>query len=98
MSVKQLSLFGNAPATTADKIRYVLSQGQTRDHECHWPGCVAQCPPAMWGCREHWMRLPKYLRDRIWAAYDPGQERTMTPSKDYMQVAHDVQEWIKKYG
>lgn len=80
----------------AAKVRYVQSQGQTRAHHCHWPGCDKQVPPAMWGCRAHWFALPKALRDRIWAAYRPGQEATMTPSAEYLQVADDVQRWIRE--
>lgn len=76
------------------KVAYVKSQRQTRDHHCHWPGCEQQVPPAMWGCRQHWGRLPKYLRDKIWESYRPGQERTMTPSKAYVEAAREVQNWI----
>lgn len=78
------------------KARYVLSQGQTRKHHCHWPGCERQVPPAMWGCREHWYRLPKPLRDRIWRAYRPGQEKDQTPTREYVEVAREVQDWINK--
>ncbi|HQS18641.1 hypothetical protein [Reyranella sp.] len=76
------------------KVRHVLSAGQTREHHCHWPGCEKQVPPAMWGCRMHWYMLPKDLRDKVWRAYRPGQEATMTPSRDYLDVAHQVQAWI----
>jgi hypothetical protein len=48
----------------------------------------------MWGCRAHWYRLPKALRDRVWAAYVPGQEIGMTPSEAYLDVADEVQRWI----
>jgi transcriptional regulator with XRE-family HTH domain len=82
----------------ADKVRYVKSQGQTRNHHCHWPGCTAQVPPAKWGCLAHWKRLPKRLRDRIWTAYSPGQERTLSPSREYLQVADEVQQWIREHG
>lgn len=34
------------------KADYARSQGQTREHHCHWPGCDKQVPPAMWGCKE----------------------------------------------
>lgn len=86
-------------ASKAEKVKYVKSQGQNRDHHCHWPGCSQQVPPAKWGCYKHWMLLPKYLRDKIWAAYRPGQEVTMTPSREYLAMAHEVQEWIRKnYG
>lgn len=80
------------------KRDYVRRQRQDRDHECHWPGCDRQVPPAMWGCKTHWMRLPKHLRDRIWDAYVPGQERRMDPSDEYLAVAHEVQDWIREYG
>lgn len=78
----------------ASKADYVRSQSQTRNHACHWPGCSKQVPPAMWGCKTHWFKLPKALRDRIWAAYQPGQEITGTPSREYLVVARDVQAWI----
>lgn len=51
-------------------------------------------PPAKWGCYKHWMMLPKYLRDKVWAAFRPGQEVNLTPSKEYVMVAREVQEWI----
>lgn len=77
-----------------EKVEYVKSQGQTRNHHCHWPGCNKQVAPALWGCRPHWYSLPKYLRDKIWATYKIGQEVNMTPSREYMEVALEVQRWI----
>ena len=77
---------------------YVLRQKQIRYHTCHWPRCGKQVPPAVWGCRTHWFRLPKSLRDRIWAAYRPGQEKDMRPSDEYRAVAKDVQDWITRWG
>ena len=82
----------------ATKKRYVKRQKQNRPHECHWPGCTEQVPPAMWGCRRHWFKLPHSLRNRLWLAYRPGQERTMSPSREYMKVAKEVQDWIKEHG
>jgi hypothetical protein len=76
------------------KAGYVLRQKQDRRHECHWPGCGRQVPPAMWGCRSHWYALPKELRDRIWRTYRPGQERDINPSGDYLAAARAVQAWI----
>lgn len=78
----------------ATKADYVLAQPQSREHTCHWPGCNKQVPPAMWGCRQHWFRLPKHLRDRIWRTYVPGQEINLTPSRDYLDAAQEVQRWI----
>lgn len=63
-------------------------------HTCHWPGCERAVPPAMWGCKEHWFKLPKPLRDQVWKEYRPGQEITKTPSARYLIVARLVQGWI----
>lgn len=65
-------------------------------HLCHWPECNKEVFPALWGCLPHWRRLPKYLRDRIWATYVPGQEITKTPSSEYLEVALEVQRWCKE--
>lgn len=77
------------------KADYVKSQGQTRAHTCHWPGCGKQVPPAMWGCKAHWFKLPQSLRNKIWATYRPGQEVSMTPSQDYLDAANEVDAWIR---
>lgn len=63
-------------------------------HTCHWTGCTRAVPPAMWGCREHWFKLPKVLRDAIWREYRPGQEITKTPNTRYVATAALVQAWI----
>jgi hypothetical protein len=80
------------------KADYVRAQPQTRSHECHWPGCGKQVPPAMWGCKAHWYALPPVLRRKVWAAYRPGQEIDMRPSANYLHVAKQVQEWIAAVG
>ena len=66
-------------------------------HACHWPNCDLGVPPKMWGCRAHWYRLPKTLRDKVWSAYAPGQEITKTPSAEYVKVAREVQRWISDH-
>jgi hypothetical protein len=76
------------------KADYVRGQGQTRNHHCHWPGCDKQVPPAMWGCKVHWFKLPAGLRARIWATYKPGQEVNGTPTAAYLDAAMAVQAWI----
>lgn len=78
------------------KVDYVKEQPQTGDHQCHWPGCTMQVPPAMWGCQRHWFKLPESLRRDIWQAYRPGQEIDKKPSREYVEVAKQVQEWIKE--
>lgn len=77
-----------------EKVEHVLRARQSRSHTCHWPGCKKQVPPAMWGCRTHWGRLPPSLRLRVWKAYRSGQEEDMKPSAEYIQIAWEVQKWI----
>lgn len=79
-----------------EKADYVRLQPQTRNHECHWPGCPKQVPPAMWGCKTHWFRLPGRLRAAVWRTYVPGQEVTLTPSAEYLRVADEVQQWCRE--
>lgn len=82
----------------SEKVAHVRSAKQIRRHQCNWPGCVKEVPPAMWGCKQHWFRLPKHLRDQIWATYRVGQEETLTPSMKYLAVASDVARWIRQHG
>lgn len=81
-------------ATIGEKVAHVKAAKQDRSHHCHWPGCTKQVPPAMWGCTSHWYALPQRLRNKIWATYRPGQEKTLTPSADYLAAADEVQRWI----
>lgn len=85
------------PQSYREKVAHVRSQGQTRNHTCHWPSCTEQVPPAMWGCRTHWFRLPKHLRDKIWSTYRAGQEISMRPSRAYLDAAEEVQRWIEDF-
>lgn len=64
-------------------------------HTCHWPGCTVEVPPKLWGCKAHWFTLPARLRHRIWATYRAGQEIDKNPSREYIAVANEVQEWIR---
>ena len=65
-------------------------------HLCHWPECKRVVLPKLWGCKHHWYKLPKRLRLRIWQTYRVGQEIDKKPSKEYVAVAREIQEWIKK--
>jgi hypothetical protein len=83
--------------TKKDKVKHVLKAKQTRDHDCHWPGCGRQVPPALWGCKEHWFLLPIALRNKLWMVYVPGQEEKGNPTKEYVKVAREIQAWIENY-
>lgn len=78
-----------------DKAEYVRRQRHEGGHHCHWPGCTVEVKPALWGCLRHWRMLPAALRSRIWACYRPGQERDKRPSREYVETARAVQDWIE---
>lgn len=78
----------------ADHVRAEIAKPAHREHTCHWPGCPKQCAPAAWGCRPHWFTLPVALRNKVWAAYRPGQEADFGVSRRYVEVAREVQDWI----
>lgn len=83
------------------KVEYVkneVNKNKCTNHHCHWPGCPKVISAALWGCPYHWTLLPAKLRNKIWRAYNPGQEKTKTPSKEYIQIAREVQIWIKLHG
>lgn len=82
----------------ANYVRGEASKGHDGRHTCHWPGCTVAVPPAMWGCRQHWYRLPKSIRDKIWRAYRPGQEKSKDPSPAYIEAAREAQQWIEQNG
>lgn len=86
--------FCDGSGWTEEVVRYVMHQRQTRNHLCHWTGCSKRVPPAMWGCKQHWFALPKRFRDKIWQTYRPGQEIAMTPSAEYITVAHEIRQYI----
>ena len=62
-------------------------------HTCHFPTCSKPVAPKLWGCRKHWFMLPKHLRDKIWKTYRPGQEIDKNPSREYLNVAIEVDEY-----
>lgn len=78
----------------ASKVDHVRRAEQTREHTCHWPNCPRQVKPAMWGCREHWFTLPRAIRDRIWLAYQPGQEDRGDPSTEYVEAVRAAMKWV----
>lgn len=74
------------------------------NHHCHAWHCPVAVPPKMFMCKAHWFRLPKKMRDAIWAAYQPGQEeRLVRPTDEYFRITTEAQRFIadlegKPYG
>lgn len=64
-------------------------------HTCHAFGCPIEIPPKLFMCKKHWFSLPKKLRTRIWAEYQPRQEVTKNPSSDYLEIATTAIMWLR---
>lgn len=56
-------------------------------HDCHATNCTTRVPPKLFACKKHWFEIPKNIRDRIWATYEPGQENSKRPSREYLIAA-----------
>lgn len=56
-------------------------------HTCHAIGCEKRVPPTMFMCKSHWFKVPKFLRDGIWATYRPGQCDDWNITPEYAEVA-----------
>ncbi len=58
-----------------------------QEHKCHAMRCGAPCPPKHLFCARHWKLTPQPLKERICAAYRPGQEKDKKPSKEWLKAA-----------
>ena len=64
-------------------------------HTCHARECKTECPRAHLMCKRHWFMVPKEIRDRVWATYQPGQENlddenAPIPSDAWHRAADDA--------
>ena len=52
-------------------------------HTCPAPDCTRTVIDNMLMCRNHWFRVPKGIRDEVWAAYreEPQSERHLAAIK-----------------
>lgn len=63
-------------------------------HHCHATDCKTVVPPEMFMCKKHWFKLPKRLRDRVWAAYRNGQCDDWQISHEYANAAREAVRYI----
>jgi hypothetical protein len=62
-------------------------------HECMWPTCHKLVPLDMWGCREHWYRLPSSVRVLLGRAYRRGMNDGNHPNRRYVRAHHTALAW-----
>ncbi len=60
---------------------------------CFWPGCEADVPPKMHGCRKHWSALPERLRKKVLLAR--LHEAADEPGDQYHEAVREVWEWTQ---
>jgi hypothetical protein len=67
-------------------------------HTCHYPGCATKVVANVWCCKPHWEILPDHFKDRIQAAYKPGQEifKGGKPSEEYDRLKLEIDEWCRE--
>ncbi len=70
----------------------------TTKRRCAWPSCTAMVPASLWGCRDHWFKLPHSIRQKIVAHYRPGQELRGDASRMYLEAITEATRWIRSYG
>jgi hypothetical protein len=77
-----------SPATKVAGVPYT----QLRQHRCNWPDCSKMVASSMWGCIEHWRRLPQDLRATLWKAFS---DMDGPPTPEYLAAFEAIQEWIR---
>lgn len=68
----------------------------SQQHNCPWPFCSARVDADLWGCKQHWYRVPPNLRRALWEAYRPGQS-VATASDEYRAAAAAIDTWVRLY-
>lgn len=64
----------------------LLSLAQPVGH-CQVPRCDEQIDPSRLMCRGHWYRVPKQLRDRVWATWRSGRAASSVEHQSAVRMA-----------
>jgi len=73
---RQQSARGTAAGLTAGRGRGPGGQSMAAlqpGSRCPVTGCEEQIDPSRLMCRKHWYRVPRQLRDRVWATWRSGE-------------------------
>jgi hypothetical protein len=58
-----------------------------RGGHCQVPCCGEQIDPSRLMCRRHWYRVPKQLRDQVWATWRSGRGTLSTEHQSAVHLA-----------
>lgn len=75
------------PEITYGVVHSLSDAAEEEKHRCMWASCPMMLAPRFAFCFNHWFRLPKWLRDKVAAAYVPGK-----PLRD--DIATVTNRWI----
>jgi hypothetical protein len=64
----------------------LLSSAEPTGH-CQVPRCDEQIDPSRLMCRVHWYRVPKQLRDRMWATWQSGRGASSSEHHSAVRLA-----------
>lgn len=85
------------PAKRRDDIRCKLEAGHAGNHRptpwCPVPGCEAPRKVNQMMCRTHWFRVPKAVRDSVWATVRGDLEKYLEARNEAIAQAHL---WVPK--
>ena len=65
----------------------VLSAPGELGGHCQVPSCNEQIDPSRLMCRHHWYRVPKQLRDQVWATWQSGRGILSTEHQSAVRLA-----------
>jgi hypothetical protein len=71
---------GRGPAS------HLLAAAEPACH-CHVPHCNEQIDPSRLMCRRHWYRVPKQLRDQVWATWQSGRGTLSSEHQSAVRMA-----------
>jgi hypothetical protein len=54
---------------------------------CPVPGCREPIDPSRLMCRAHWYRVPRHLRDLVWATWRSGEGALSSEHQQAVRVA-----------
>lgn len=57
-------------------------------HKCEYPECVHMVESARLFCGRHWAKVPKPLKDAVWATYMARRRMALRPGYEDAKLAH----------
>jgi hypothetical protein len=67
-------------------------------HHCHWPGCKVETRNInQWACDDHWVILPRHIKDALWETYVTKGYSNKDMRVEYIEVFRLAHDWALRY-